>query len=119
MFYFKLIYHFQAILKKILFRIVYGKKLMIGNGTTFRKWFSILINDDAKIFIGNNCFFNNYCSLVAHKNIVIGNNTLFGENVKIYDNNHNYKNENLMIKDQGFTSSEIIIGNNCWIASNV
>lgn len=24
-----------------------------------------------------------------------------------------------MIKDQGFTSSEIIIGNNCWIASNV
>lgn len=100
-------------------KVVYGKKLFIGKGTTFRKGFSVMIDINAKIVIGKNCFFNNYCSIVAHESVKIGNNTIFGENVKIYDHNHKYNRNDRSIKEQGYSSSKIEIGNDCWIASNV
>ena len=51
--------------------------------------------------------------------IFIGDNTQFGESVKIYDHNHQYRNLNLSIKQQGYAKGKVIIGNNCWIGSNV
>ena len=44
---------------------------------------------------------------------------MFGENVKLYDHNHNYEDPESCIVDQGFKEGEIIIGNNCWVGSNV
>jgi len=32
---------------------------------------------------------------------------------------HNFNNKNLYIQDQGHTSSDITISDNCWIAANV
>ena len=63
--------------------------------------------------IGDGCFFNNYCSINAKAGIKIGANCLFGENVKIYDHDHDYKNN---IYD--FVRKRIEIGSNTWIASN-
>lgn len=51
--------------------------------------------------------------------ISIGDGTIFGENVKVYDHNHCYKNPDVPIKEQGFSSAPINIGNHCWIGSNV
>lgn len=74
----------------------------------------------ATIKIGTNCFFNNYCSLNAHKSIEIGNDCIiFGEGVKIYDHNHRFSIGNMPIWQQGFSTRRVIIGNNCWIGSNV
>lgn len=56
-----------------------------------------------KISIGNNVFFNNYCSIVSHESISIGDNCIFGENVKIYDHNYRF-NINGIKKNQGFSS---------------
>lgn len=39
--------------------------------------------------------------------------------MKIYDHNHCYKDTNVPIKDQGYTSAPIMIGKHCWIGSNV
>ncbi len=69
--------------------------------------------------IGNNVFFNNYCSVCAQNEICIGDGTIFGENVKIYDHNHIYQNPTIAIKHQGYTSAPIHIGKHCWIGSNV
>ncbi len=86
----------------------------------FRFGFNIVIdNKSAHLKIGDNCFFNNYCSInVLHK-IEIGNEVVMGENVKIYDHNHQYKDLHTPINKQGFSYSPIKIGNNCWIGSNV
>lgn len=103
---------------KLYYKICYGKKLVIGKHTHFRKSFIINIRESGSIKIGNNCFFNNYCSINCLDSVEIGNDCIFGENVKIYDHNHRFK-EKKLIRKQGFKTDKIKIGNNCWIGSNV
>lgn len=101
------------------YRLLFGKKFDISNRVFVRRGFSVSISDGAQIRIGNDVFFNNYCSINAMKSIVIGADCLFGENVKIYDHNHVYTDQNTPIRNQGFNCKNVIIGDNCWICSNV
>ena len=73
----KIYYHIMAILKKIFYKIIYGKRIKFGKKVTFRKGFSIVIEDGATVEIGDGCFFNNYCSINAKEGIKIGANCLF------------------------------------------
>lgn len=113
----KVFWHLNALIKIFFYKIIFGSKLKMGKNITFRKGFSLLV-DGGKVSIGNNVFFNNYCSIVSHESIIIGDNCIFGENVKIYDHNHRF-NTNDIKKNQGFSSQEIKIGKNCWLANNV
>lgn len=116
---FKIIYHCIAMIKKILLKMIYGRKVNIQKGVTWRKDFSMMIGKTGKVSIGENCFFNNYCSINSLNNIYIGSNTIMGENVKVYDHNHRFNIENTLISEQGFSVGEVSIGENCWIGSNV
>lgn len=101
------------------FKIKYGERITISKGTLWRSGLKITISENAKIRIGEKCFFNNYCSINSRNLIEIGNNSIFGEGVKIYDHNHKFNKANFHISDQGFTTAKIKIGNNCWVGSNV
>lgn len=114
----KLKYHLNAFLRILFLKVLFRKNLSIGLGTTFRRFFNIYIEKGAKIKIDKNCFFNHGCSLNALECISIGEGCIFGENVKIYDHNHRFS-EKRRVKDQGFTTSAITIGKECWIGSNV
>lgn len=104
---------------KIRFKLQYGSKhLSFKKGSYFRKPFKLILGDDATLVIGENVFFNHFCSINCLGKITIGDNTIFGENVHIYDHNHKYKDSS-PINTQGFSISEVTIGNNCWIGSNV
>lgn len=116
---FKAFYHLNALIKKVIYKIVFGKKISFGKGTTFRMNFKIYLENTGKISIGNNVFFNHNCSLNCLESIEIGDNCLFGENVKIYDQNHKFKERKEKISEQGFTTAPVKIGENCWICSNV
>lgn len=72
-----------------------GKGVVIGNGTTF----------------GGDCFFG------AAGGISIGDNVMAGQYVRFHSENHNFKDRDLLIKDQGVTHKGITIGNNCWIGA--
>lgn len=115
----KLLFHLSAILKIFFYKLIYGNRVLLGKSLTFRKGFSLIVEDSGSVKIGRNCFFNNYCSLASKCSIEIGDYTIFGENVKVYDHNHNFGDKTLPIKSQGFKSSPVVIGNHCWIASNV
>lgn len=110
-------YRFITLIQKILFFLLYGTKIKIGRGTTWRRGFSVMKDKEARIEIGENCFFNNDCSINSNNLIKMGG-SLFGENVKIYDHNHRF-NQHIEIKQQGFSNGSIIIGMHCWIGSNV
>ena len=114
----KILYHIRTILITFCFKVLYGKRFCVGKKTSFRKGFSVVI-DGGKIKIGDNCFFNHYCTLASMESITIGDGTIFGENVKVYDHNHYYANYNSPIKEQGYNLSAIKIGSHCWIANNV
>lgn len=110
--------YFKIKIKIMYWKVKYGRRLKIGKNFHFRKELIINISKDGYLEIGDNNFFNNYCSINCRKKIIIGNNNLFGENVKIYDHNHVFNNKNMDIK-KNFTVGEIIIGDNNWVASNV
>lgn len=114
----KLIYHCDALLKSWFFKLIFGKKIEIGKGTTWRKSFQGNIVK-GKLSIGKNCFFNNYCSLNVLRKVEIGDNSIFGENVKIYDHNHRFNKKEIRLKDQGYSIGSVKVGRNCWIGSNV
>ena len=109
----------MAFVWKLYYLIIYGRQLQIGKRLQFRKGFSLLIDDTGGVKIGNDVFFNNYCSVCAMNFVSIGDGTIFGENVKIYDHNHIYKDISIPIKIQGYTSAPITIGKHCWMGSNV
>lgn len=110
---------FLRIKTKILYwKIKYGKHIKIGKNITFRKGFIINMTKDGILEIGDNCGFNNNCSINCHKKIIIGNDNIFGENVKIYDHNHIFNDKNIDFK-RNFKSNVIKIGNKNWVGSNV
>ena len=109
----------MSIVKKIFYKIIYGKHVKFGKKVSFRKGFSLIIDKGAYVEIGAGSFFNNYCAINALENIKIGENCLFGENVKIYDHNHIFKKRKVTIREQGFKTGKIKINDNCWICTNV
>ena len=100
--------------------VIEGEKSQLCFGSRFyaRNNFSIRLANGMLKF-GNNVFFNNQCSVNCLSRIEIGNDTMFGENVKLYDHNHNYADDSIPFCAQGWNVGEIIIGENCWVGSNV
>jgi len=94
-------------------------RIKLGNNIVIRRNFSLIIEGYGDLNVGNNVFFNNNCSISCLGKITIGNDCIIGENVKLYDHNHNYKDNNMLIREQGYTTGKIVIGNNVWIGSNV
>ncbi|NML58034.1 acyltransferase [Chryseobacterium cheonjiense] len=97
-----------------------AKKITIGNAASFRNYTHILVEKNATLEIGDHFFMNNFCSISCLESISIGDNTLFGENVKLYDHNHVYHTQpDFKLFHSEFTKAPIVIGNNCWLGSNV
>lgn len=115
----KIWYHIKASVKKNTYRLLYLGKVKFGRRTTFRNNFNIMIENNGKIEIGKDCFFNNGCSINSLQYVSIGNGTIFGENSHIYDHNHKFRNTGQNIKYQGYSISPVHIGNQCWIGTNV
>lgn len=120
-FVFKLIYFFRINFKGIPilnfdFKIAIkkGSKLNIGKNIKCRHNVSFRIYNNGIINIGDNCFFNDGCSLNCQKKIIIGNDCIFGQNVMIFDHDHDYKNNIL-----NFIRKDVSIGKNVWIGANV
>ena len=115
----KLYFHFICIIKKLIYKLLYGSKFHFSWDLSFRKGFCLAIFGEGEVKIARNVFFNNYSSVSAMNYISVGEGTIFGENVRLYDHNHIYLNPDLPIKQQGYTSAPIYIGKHCWIGSNV
>lgn len=97
------------------FKIAIKKKskLFLGKGFRSRYNVSFRIYNSGKIKIGDNCFFNDGCSLNCRDEIEIGRNVICGQNVMFFDHDHDYKND-----INNFITKKITIGNNVWIGAN-
>lgn len=81
-----------------------------GHGT-------ILVDENAKLQIGNRVYFNEDLMISVKSRVTIGDGCRFGPSVKIFDNDHIFDAEN-GVSDR-HVSAPITIGNHCWIAANV
>ena len=114
----KFIFHLKCNIRKFFIKL-FRKKVKIGKKVTWRRHCQFIIEDKGHIVVGNNCFFNNECTIVSRDNITIGEGSIFGENVKIYDHNHRFKKLNIPLKQQGYSVGKVVIGKNVWVGSNV
>jgi UDP-3-O-[3-hydroxymyristoyl] glucosamine N-acyltransferase len=104
------------------FSLFFDKSLSaihLGNNIVFRDYCQLRSGMAGKLTIGNNVFFNNNCSINCFQKITIGDNCQFGEGVKFYDHNHVHAEKDKNINDQGYSTGSIVVGNNCWIGTNV
>ena len=46
-------------------------------------------------------------------------NVMIGKNVHIYDHNHRFNQSGKPFSKQGYSLTEVYIGDNCWIGSGV
>ena len=114
----KIIFHICCAIKKLWLKAIYRNKVEFNNAV-FRKGFNLVIEAPGKVNMGQNVFFNNYCSINIFNGLRIGDGCIFGEGVRIYDHNHRFSDVERPIKEQGYTSEKITIGKHCWIGSNV
>ena len=98
-------------------KLKYGKRITIGKNVIMRKKVNIEIRRNGYLEIGDNTFFNNYCSINCLEEIKIGSNNIFGESVKIYDHDHFFNNEYISISE--FRTGRICIGDDNWFGSNI
>jgi maltose O-acetyltransferase len=89
------------------------------NGKKVKVWNYCHIDSPSKLIIGSHVSINRGCIINAGGNVVIGNDVLIGPKVIIYSQNHQYKDCNKLIREQGYTLNKVTIGNNVWIASGV
>ena len=115
----KIYWRIKSIIKIILFKLLFGKRFSMGKNSHFRKNFGLYLEKGAYVKIGDDCFFNRGCSINCLNSVEIGDKVIFGENVKIYDQNHQFKDSKKPIKEQGYSVKKVKIGNNCWICTNV
>lgn len=115
----KLWYHIKAAIKKIVYRLLSGNRIIFGKHTTFRNNFHVMIEQNGHITIGSNCFFNNGCSINSLEKVSIGDGTIFGENSHIYDHNHRFRSTSDSIKSQGYAIAPVRIGRHVWVGTNV
>lgn len=94
-----------------------NSKAVFGNYIDIRNNFNLVLGENANLLIADNVFMNNNCSINCLDAICIGKNTLFGENVKLYDHNHKYDMKKVYHNE--FKTAPIVIGENCWLGSNV
>ena len=94
-------------------------KIDIGQGCVFLPYSKVTVDMAGDLSIGKGTVINSYSSINCMEKITIGENCLFGEGVRLYDQNHVFKDAALPIKFQGFKTAPIIIGNNCWLGANV
>lgn len=76
----KLIQQLKCVLKKIVLKILFRKKLKMGDNLKFRKNFSIVIENNGEIIIGKNVFFTIIAQLTLWKESLL-RTTVFLENV--------------------------------------
>ncbi len=112
------IYRLKSCIARIKYKVFFGKRFKCSKFSC-RNRFNVLVENTGMLKIGRGVFFNNGCSITCLNHIEIGDNCLFGEDVKIYDHNHKFRDKDLKISTQGYSEASIIIGDNCWIGSNV
>lgn len=115
----KLLFRFRCVFVVSWYKLLFGRKFRFESMPSVRSGLQVMISRDGLISIGKGCFFNSYCSLNSRGSIEIGKDCLFGEGVRVYDHNHSFNIYGVPIKEQGYSTGSVVIGDNCWIGSNV
>lgn len=91
-------------------KILFGERVSIHSGGRFSAV------SGGQLSIGDRTSFNVGCIVACRNKVSIGENVAFGPNVMVYDHNH-IMNSTDGVRNTGYSTERVIIGNNCWIGA--
>jgi lipopolysaccharide O-acetyltransferase len=123
--YTKIIFHRALLIRRPAHIRVLGS-YSIGKGFTSGPGLILdVLNNDAKLVIGNNVKLNHRCHIGVMKSVKIGNDVLFASNVFISDHTHGSYSGNMQSNpfqppnDREIVCGDVEIGDRVWIGENV
>lgn len=90
--------------------------LMVNEKNVWSGNFDIEVLGGILVF-GKNVFMNRHVKIVCMERIEIGDDCLIADSVHLYDHDHRFDDVSRPIKDQGYKTKPIKIGNNVWIGA--
>ena len=100
------------------------EKMELGNNINIGSHSQVIISTSFNnlgefIKIGNNVGIGEFSYIGGGAGTTIGDDTIIGQYFSTHPENHNYFNNDKLIREQGTTRKGIVIGSNCWIGSKV
>jgi acetyltransferase-like isoleucine patch superfamily enzyme len=96
--------------------ISFGSNVTIAKGSILICT-GVISNLGEGIHIGNNSAIGAQSFLGGQGGIKIGNDVIMGPHVKIFSENHNAQQTEVIIRKQGESRKGIVISDNCWIGA--
>ncbi|MDY6903893.1 MAG: acyltransferase [Thermodesulfobacteriota bacterium] len=81
-------------------------------------WPEVKIRNIQLLKLGNNVTLGERMMIQAAGGVSIGDSTIIGPGVKIWSANHNYKNMDVPVLEQGYEYKKVIIGKDVWLGAN-
>lgn len=98
--------------------IVLGDNVTIGRYSMIRPSSYYGVGNIGRgIKVGDNSSIGPSCFIGCSGKVAIGKNVMIGPGVKLFAENHNFKDTKKTIKSQGVNNLGIVIKDNCWIGS--
>jgi len=99
-------------------------KVILGNNSKIGKYSIITCTSHMSKYgkgfkMGDNSSCGQFCEFGSAGGVTIGNDVIMGGYISFHSENHNYENNELLIREQGVTSKGIEIGNNIWVGAKV
>lgn len=70
-----------------------------------------------QLTVGSRNYFNRNVKIVCFDRITIGDDCLIADSVHIYDHDHRFDDLSRPMKEQGYQTKPVAIGNNVWIGA--
>lgn len=102
--------------KNCRIRIRKNSTIKIGNNVVLGDGVKLSALNGGRISIGHGVGIGDYSQVVAHKQINIGVGTNIAPHVLVFDHDHRFSIEG--VNRQDYKSSEIYLGQFCWIGAN-
>ena len=99
--------------------LIFGNNVTISRGVMIRPSSYYGGDFGCGLIVGDNSSIGPYGYIGCSGKIVIGKNVMFGPKCSLFAENHNFKDNEQLIKSQGVNQKGIIIEDDCWIGSNV
>jgi acetyltransferase-like isoleucine patch superfamily enzyme len=92
-------------------------RISIGRNVHICRFVEFSVTNHAELIIEDGTFVGRGTVISAHRRVSIGANVLVAEYVSIHDNNHDTRDQNILIKCQGFEAEPMEVGDDCWIGA--
>lgn len=93
-----------------------GARFRLGTENVFEGAYDVEVK--GLLSVGDNNYFNRNVKIACFERIEIGSDCLIADSVHFYDHDHRYEDMRRPIREQGYRTAPILVGNDVWIGAH-